>query len=206
MRRALFIKTMLATVISMSALSCKKKNNREELSSWRSDFICEVNGVPYRDLKPWILPPGVLRTPWSRYEFKEKESTGRFFFYSNTTVEKNGKTVYAWRYGITVNTPLNSRLEAGKEYPFEAIEGEDYRMPVSHESQYRNKGLAYCSVVADGDLNNICFGTGKFIVDTLDEEKGQLTGVLEFTVPFPVLEDNKKLLNIKGRFRCEILD
>jgi len=206
MRRALFIKTMLATVISMSALSCKKKNNREELSSWRSDFICEVNGVPYRDLKPWILPPGVLRTPWSRYEFKERESTGRFFFHSNAMLEKNSTTGYASRYGITVELPLNSRLEAGKEYLFEAIEGEDYRMPVNHEFLYRNKGLAYCSVVADGDLNNICFGTGKFIVDTLDEDKELLTGVLEFTVPSSVLEDDKKLLNIKGRFRCDILD
>jgi len=206
MRRTLFINTMLVMAIGMSALSCKKKNTREELSSWRSDLIAEVNGVPYRDLKPWILPPGVLRTPWARYVFKEKESTGRFFFHSNAMLEKNSKTAYAWRYGITVNTPLNSRLEAGKEYPFEAIEGEDYRMPVNHESQYRNKGLAYCSVVADGDLNNICFGTGKLIVGSLDEEKGLMTGTLEFTVPSPVLEDNKKLLEIKGRFRCDILD
>jgi len=204
MRRALFIKAMLATAVGMSALSCKKKNNREELSSWRSDLIAEVNGVPYRDLKPWILPPGVLRTPWSRYEFKD--GNGHLFFVSNIIVEKNGKTDYAWRYSITVNTPLNSRLEAGKEYPFEAIEGEDYRMPVNHEFQYRNKGLAYCSVVADGDLNNICFGTGKLTVATLDEEKSLMTGALELIVPSPVLEDNKKLLNIKGRFRCDILD
>jgi len=204
MRRALFIKTMLATAISMLVLSCKKKNNREELSSWRSDLIAEVNGVPYRDLKPWILPPGALRTPWSRYEFKEGK--GHLFFTSDIIVEKNGKTDYAWRYSIIVNIPLNSRLEAGKEYPFEAIEGEDYRMHLNYELKYRDKGLAYCSVVADGDLNNICFGTGKLTVATLDEEKSLMTGALELTVPSPVLEDNKKLLEIKGRFRCDILD
>jgi len=195
---------MLVTAVGMFALSCKKKNNREELSTWRSDFIAEVNGVPYRDLKPWILPPGVLRTPWSRYAFKE--GIGRFFFHSSAMLEKNSTTGYASRYGITADLPLNSRLEAGKEYLFGAIEGEDYRMPVSHEFQYRNKGLAYCSVVADGDLNNICFGTGKLFVEALDEEKGLMTGTLELTVPSPVLGDNKKLLEIKGRFRCEILD
>jgi len=204
MRRALFIKTMLAMAIGISTLSCKKKNNREELSSWRSDLIAEVNGVPYRDLKPWILPPGALRTPWSRYEFKEGK--GHLFFTSDIIVEKNGKTDYAWRYGIIVDVPLDSRLEAGTEYPFEAIEGEDYRMPVTHAFQYRDKGMPYCEVVADGDLNNICFGTGKFSVATLDEEKGLMTGALELTVPSPVLEDNKKLLKIKGRFRCDILD
>lgn len=175
------------------ATACKKNG---ESKLFPAHFTCKVDGVLYRGNMPYLTPPGAKRNPYISYTFNENYKG--FYFYSGIGLideDKNEPSSYV----VSLNIPLEERLEKDKEYFFTAIPDEDYGMPLGYSRKYAEKGLPYCSVYANGEMNHLSFGTGKLVIDTFTGEK-ESTGSIEFTVPSPLPEDEGKILTFKGRF------
>lgn len=192
-RIKIFCKSVIIISSILLATACKKKG---ESKLFPAHFTCEVDGVLYRGNMPYLAPPGAKRNPYISYTFNENYKG--FYFYSGIGLidaEENKPSSYV----VSLNIPLEERLEMNKEYFFKAIPGKDYGMPMGYSRKYGEKGLPYCSVYADGEMNHLSFGTGKLVIDTFTGEKGS-TGSIEFTVPSPLPEDEEKILTFKGRF------
>lgn len=188
-----FARSIIIVFTCLLSIACKKDG---ESKLFPAHFTCEVDGVLYRGNMPYLAPPGAKRNPYISYTFNENYKG--FYFYSGIGLideDKNEPSSYV----VSLNIPLEEPLEKDKEYFFTAIPDEDYGMPLGYSRKYAEKGLPYCSVYADGQMNHLCFGTGKLVIDTFTGEKGS-TGSIEFTVPSPLPEDEGKILTFKGRF------
>ncbi|UZJ63277.1 hypothetical protein OKW96_12190 [Sphingobacterium sp. KU25419] len=127
-------------------------------------FTCEVDGIAYKDQTPYILPPGAKRTPTFNYHFDDSQK-GMYFSSRLALVNKGQSDVGG--YAVMIDIPLEAPLEINKEYQFAGISGENHRMPINYLFTYREKGLAYCNVYANGEMNYNSFGTGKLIISLL---------------------------------------
>lgn len=192
------IKPLIIGLICFTTVACDKENKS---TLWPAKFTCEVDGIAYKDQTPYILPPGAKRTPTFNYHFDDSQK-GMYFSSRLALVNKGQSDVGG--YAVMIDIPLEAPLEINKEYQFAGISGENHRMPINYLFTYREKGLAYCNVYANGEMNYNSFGTGKLIIKSFDQEKSQVVGDIEFSVPSPVSEDEHKLLSFKGQFETSI--
>jgi hypothetical protein len=188
------IKLLITGMICLITMACNKENKS---TLWPAKFTCEVDGITYKDQTPYILPPGAKRTPSFNYHFDDLQKG--MYFSSRLALVNQGQSEVGG-YAIMIDIPLKDPLAINKEYQFVGMAGEEHNMPINYLFKYREKGLAYCHVYANGEMNKNSFGTGKLIIQSFDLEKSQVVGQIEFLVPSPVSEDAHKRLSFKGQF------
>lgn len=191
------IKTLLFCLfLTLTLTSCKK--NGEPVFPSTYYFKSNIDGINYIDRGSAILPQGTTGSPSSSYVLSENQDK-YFSFSSNLKMEQipGSKNQYSLFFRI----PLTQALIIGKKHEVQIIDNQDYLQPREALQKYNTQNIPYAAITAIGDdAAGWCFGKGNVEFTSIDTEKNEMKGTVEFKIPSPLKSDNAKIITISGEF------
>ena len=200
MRHLYRIKTLLFCFLLPLALASCKKNGEPVFPSVYY-FKSSIDGVNYIDRGSAILPAGTTGSPSSSYVLSENQDK-YFSFSSNLKIEQMPGS--ANKYSLFFRIPITQPLIIGKKYEVQIIDNQDYLQPREVLQKYNMQNIPYAAITSIGDdTSGWCFGKGNVEFTSIDTEKNEVRGTVEFKIPSPLRSYNAKIVNVSGEFFCK---
>ncbi|RZJ91783.1 MAG: hypothetical protein EOO20_04100 [Chryseobacterium sp.] len=187
-------------LLSLATASCKKNGAPVIASAYY--FKSSIDGINYIDRGSAILPQGTTGSPSATYLLSENQ--GKYFsLSSNLKIEETPGSPN--KYSLFFKLPVVEPLTIGKKYEVGIIDNEEYLQPREALQKYSTQNIPHAAISAiDGDVGGWCFGKGHVEFTSIDTEKDEVKGTVEFKLPSPLKSDNAKILILKGEFFCRI--